>query len=69
MFTKAFANEGERLNQLVLLIPPRQQEQLSELVDRKEGITKDIDVDAMVNELEKHLKRHFWKGLNSERPL
>jgi hypothetical protein len=21
----------------------------------------DIDVDAMVNELEKHLKRHFWK--------
>ena len=22
----------------------------------------DIDVDAMVNELEKHLKRHFWKA-------
>ncbi len=21
----------------------------------------DIDVDAMVNELEKHLKRYFWK--------
>jgi hypothetical protein len=20
-----------------------------------------VDVDAMVNELEKHLKRHFWK--------
>lgn len=40
MFTKAFANEGDRLNQLVLLIPQRQQEQLSELVDRKDGITK-----------------------------
>ena len=22
----------------------------------------DIDVDAMVNELEKHLKRYFWKA-------
>jgi len=22
----------------------------------------DIDLDAMVNELEKHLKRHFWKA-------
>ncbi|SHN93640.1 hypothetical protein BHECKSOX_689, partial [Bathymodiolus heckerae thiotrophic gill symbiont] len=21
----------------------------------------DIDVDAMANELEEHLKRHFWK--------
>jgi hypothetical protein len=40
MFTQAFANEGDRLNQLVLLMPPRQQEQLSILIDRENGITK-----------------------------
>ena len=40
MFTQAFANESDRLNQLVLLMPQRQQEQLSELIDRKDGITK-----------------------------
>jgi hypothetical protein len=27
-----------------------------------EKSNSDIDVDAMVTELEKHLKRHFWKA-------
>ncbi|MFI4919584.1 MAG: DUF4158 domain-containing protein [Legionellales bacterium] len=40
MFTQAFANEGLRLNQLILLIPLRQQEQLSELINREDSITK-----------------------------
>ncbi len=40
MFTQAFANEGNRFNQLVLLIPLGQQEQLSELINREDGITK-----------------------------
>ena len=40
MFTQAFANEGDRLNQLVLLMPQGQQEQLSELINREDGITK-----------------------------
>lgn len=62
MFTKAFVNESDRLNQLVLLIPQRQQEQLSELVDRKDGITKlniirtdqkDFTYTAIIDEVEK----------------
>jgi len=46
MFTQAFANEGERLNQLILLIPLGQQEQLSELINREDGITKLIIIRA-----------------------
>jgi hypothetical protein len=40
LFTQAFAKENERLNQLILLIPQVQQDQLSELIDRDEGISK-----------------------------
>jgi len=40
IFTQAFANEGDRLNQLVLLMPQEQQEQISKLIDREDGITK-----------------------------
>jgi hypothetical protein len=40
MFTQSFANERERLNKLIVLIPRGQQEQLSELIDREEGITQ-----------------------------
>ena len=40
MFTQSFANERDRLDQLILLMPHGQQEQLSELIDREDGITK-----------------------------
>ncbi len=40
MFTQSFVNERVRLDQLILLMPHGQQEQLSELIDREEGITK-----------------------------
>jgi TnpA family transposase len=40
MFTQAFVNEGDRLDQLILSMPQGQQEQLSELIDREDGITK-----------------------------
>jgi hypothetical protein len=40
LFTQAFAKENDRLNQLILLIPQVQQEQLSELIARDEGISK-----------------------------
>ena len=40
MFTQAFVNEGDRLDQLILLMPQEQQEPLSELIDREDGITK-----------------------------
>ncbi len=40
MFTQAFVNERERLDQLIVLMPHGQQEQLSELIDREEGISK-----------------------------
>ncbi len=39
-FTQAFSKESERLNQLILLIPQAQQEQLSELINRDDGISK-----------------------------
>jgi TnpA family transposase len=40
MFTQSFVNEHDRLDRLILLIPHEQQEQLSELIDREDGITK-----------------------------
>jgi len=40
MFTQSFANERDRLDQLILLMPHEQQEQLSKLIDREDGITK-----------------------------
>lgn len=40
MFTQSFANERDRLDQLIVLMPDGQQEQLSELIDREDGITK-----------------------------
>ncbi|TXL17443.1 transposase, partial [Methylococcaceae bacterium HT3] len=40
MFTQSFVNERDRLDQLILLMPLGQQEQLSELIDREDGITK-----------------------------
>ncbi len=40
MFTRAFAKENERLSRLVLLIPKAQQEKLSELLEREDGISK-----------------------------
>lgn len=40
LFTDAFSKENERLGQLVMLIPQTQQEQLSELITREEGISK-----------------------------
>ncbi len=40
MFTRAFAKENERLSQLLLLIPKAQQEKLSELLEREDGISK-----------------------------
>jgi len=39
-FTQAFSKESERINQLILLIPQAQQEQLSELINRDDGISK-----------------------------
>jgi len=40
MFTQSFVNERDRLDQLILLMPHGQQEQLSELIDREDGITR-----------------------------
>jgi TnpA family transposase len=40
MFTQSFVNEHDRLDRLILLIPHGQQKQLSELIDREDGITK-----------------------------
>jgi len=40
MFTQSFVNERDRLDQLILLMPHGQQKQLSELIDREDGITK-----------------------------
>ena len=40
MFTQSFVNERDRLDQLILLMPNGKQEQLSELIDREDGITK-----------------------------
>ncbi len=40
MFTQSFANERDRLDQLILLMPHGQQEQLSELIDREDGVNK-----------------------------
>src|SRR6185312_10001287 len=40
MFTQAFSKESDRLNQLILLIPQSKQEQLSELINKEDGISK-----------------------------
>lgn len=40
MFTQAFAKENKRLDQLMELIPKVQQEQLSDLITKKDGITQ-----------------------------
>jgi hypothetical protein len=40
LFTDAFFKENERLGRLVMLIPHAQQEQLSELITREDGISK-----------------------------
>ena len=40
MFTRAFSKESERLNQLIMLMPQTQQEKLSELINREDGISK-----------------------------
>jgi hypothetical protein len=40
MFTQSFANERDRLDRLILLMPHGQQKQLSELIDREDGITQ-----------------------------
>ena len=40
LFTRAFSTEKERLEKLILLIPHEQQEKLSDLIKREDGITK-----------------------------
>jgi TnpA family transposase len=40
MFTQALADEGDRLDQLILSMPQGQQEQLSGLIDQDDGMTK-----------------------------
>lgn len=64
MFTRAFTKENERLSQLIALIPQIQQEQLSELLTREDGLTKlntirsdqkDFSYTAMSTEVEKAL--------------
>ena len=40
MFTKAFANEATRLGKHISLIPKSQQDKLSGLIQRDDGITK-----------------------------
>jgi hypothetical protein len=40
LFTRAFSKENERVNKLILLIPQEQQEKLSNLIKREDGITK-----------------------------
>jgi TnpA family transposase len=40
MFTQAFANEGDRLDQLILSMPQGQQEQLSGLINLEDGMTR-----------------------------
>ena len=40
LFTRAFSTEEKRLNQLILSIPTSQQEQLTELVNRENGISQ-----------------------------
>jgi len=40
LFTQAFSKENERLGKLILSIPQAQQEQLSSLIHREDGITK-----------------------------
>ena len=40
LFTQAFSTENERLSRLVTLIPEAQQEELMELINREEGISK-----------------------------
>lgn len=40
MFTQALSKERERIDQLVLLMPKTQQEQLSELINKENGISK-----------------------------
>ncbi|HAU0358773.1 TPA: DUF4158 domain-containing protein, partial [Legionella pneumophila] len=40
LFTRAFSTEKERLEKLILLIPQKQQEKLSDLIKREDGITK-----------------------------
>jgi hypothetical protein len=64
LFTKAFSQEGDRLNQLLLLMPLKQQENLSELIERGNGINKlntirsdqkDFTYTAISSEVEKAL--------------
>ena len=40
LFTRAFVKENDRLSQLILLIPQSQQEQLSELIAKEDGISQ-----------------------------
>lgn len=40
LFTQAISKETERLSQLILLIPQKQQDQLLELINREDGISK-----------------------------
>lgn len=40
MFTRAFSQENKRLNQFITLIPSSQQQALSELLAREDGITR-----------------------------
>ena len=40
LFTQAISKETERLNKLILLIPQKQQDQLLELINREDGISK-----------------------------
>ncbi len=40
MFTRAFSRESERLNHLIALIPQAQQDKLSKLINREDGISK-----------------------------
>lgn len=40
LFTQAFSKENERLGKLILAIPQAQQDQLSNLINREDGLTK-----------------------------
>jgi hypothetical protein len=65
LFTRAFSTENERINQLVMLMPETQQEDLMELVIREDGISKlniirsdqkNFQYTAIRNEVDKALK-------------
>nr|WP_275887686.1 DUF4158 domain-containing protein [Candidatus Fukatsuia symbiotica] len=59
MFTREFAKESDRLNQLIMLIPEIKQKQLSGLINRDEGISR-------LNTLRADQKNFTYTAINAE---